>query len=111
MQERYSSLLLLPSARCILPAALLLLTACGTPVTQTLLTHRDTFDPNYISFEHDFTDAAEAEARRRAAAQCALKKRTAVETSRACSLSRCTVSFQCMTADEAAAYAGGARKP
>ena len=87
----------------LLSAALLLLAACSA-VTQTLLTHRDTFDPNYISFQHDFTDAAAAETQRRAASQCALKKRTAVETSRACSLAKCTTSYQCMTPDEAQAY-------
>lgn len=83
---------------------------CTAQVTQTYYSDRDSFDTNNVAFEHAFSDSAAAEARRRADSQCGWRKRVAVETSRACSLDRCTVIFQCMTAADAAAYTAGPQR-
>src|SRR6185295_10700067 len=88
---------------------LLLLAACG--VTDTVRTNQVFYGDrnyitgtNYLTFEHAFTDAAEAEAKRRADAQCAQRKRAAVKTEGRCTLQSCTTSFQCMTPEDAAKY-------
>jgi hypothetical protein len=74
-------------------ALLLACTGCGSVVTQ----------PNYFTLEHAFTDAAAARAFQEAAKTCAHKKLAAVKTGGACSLTRCTTHYQCMTREEAAA--------
>ena len=71
-------------------------------MTSTPLDYR--FRSNYATFEHPFTDAGAADARRRADKQCAEKKQLAVRTSRRCSLEECGTNFQCMNVEEAAGY-------
>lgn len=51
---------------------------------------------NVVTFEHPFTDRADADVARRAENACAAKKKIPIQTSRACSLERCTTSFQCV---------------
>ena len=99
-----------PSSFLLLPSALALLAGCGQAY-QTFYTDPGPFDANYATFEHPFTDAGAADAWRRAEAQCAQRKQAAVKTSSACSLSRCTTSFQCMAPADAAGYSqDGGRK-
>ncbi len=54
---------------------------------------------NYLTYDHPFTDAAAAAVRNNAEGICRQRDQTAVETTRACSLTQCTTSYQCM--DEA----------
>jgi hypothetical protein len=77
---------------------------CGHSYQTFISDPGDLFEANYTTFEHPFTSAGEADAKRRAESQCAQKKRVAVQTSRACSLSTCTTSFQCMTPAGAAEH-------
>lgn len=90
---------------------LLLLSGCGTQTHQSFYGDRNFLTgTNYLTFEHAFTDAGAEDARRRAEAQCQQRKKTAVKTEGRCTLQSCITSFQCMDADEAAAYQGEARK-
>jgi hypothetical protein len=89
---------------------LLLLAGCGGQTVQTFYSERDAFEANYVTFEHPFTDAGAEDARKRAAAQCAQRKQSAVKTTSACSFSRCTTSFQCMAPADAARYQTGREK-
>ncbi len=85
----------------------------GTGCTQTLQTfsvEQGAHETSYFTFEHPFTDAGADEARNRAERQCGYKKQTAIKTKSACSLSRCTTSFQCMLPAEAAKYPTGGEK-
>jgi hypothetical protein len=50
---------------------------------------------NYITFEHPFTDEAEARVRVRGEQLCAQRKQAAIRTERTCSLSKCFTSYQC----------------
>jgi len=52
--------------------------------------------PDYMTFEHEFTDKAAQEIKRRAERICGEKKQAAEEVSSACSLTRCTTSYQCV---------------
>jgi hypothetical protein len=70
-------------------AALLACTACG-PQPRI-------FEGNYLTYEHAFTDAAAAAVRRNAEATCRQRNQIAISTSRACSLTQCTTSYQCVT--------------
>ena len=51
---------------------------------------------NVVTFDHPFTDRAAADVEQRAEKACATKKKIAIQTSRACSLERCTTSYQCV---------------
>jgi hypothetical protein len=73
---------------------LLALSGCASTVTET----------NYFTLEHAFTDAAAARALKDAERLCAQKRLVAVKTSGACSLTRCTSHYHCMSKDEAATY-------
>ena len=59
---------------------------------------------NFLSFNHPSTDGAVADARARAEKLCGLRKQTAVQTSRTCSLTQCTTNYQCIDAADAARY-------
>jgi len=59
---------------------------------------------NYITFEHPFTDAAADDVRSRAGKICAQRKQAAIRTERACSLSKCTTSYQCVDKADAGNY-------
>lgn len=61
-------------------------------------------DTNFLTLEHAYTDEALAGARARAERECGRQKRLAVQTQRACSLSRCTTHYQCVTAKDAKEY-------
>ena len=80
---------------------------CSTQSWQTFYGERGRFETNYLTFEHSFTDAGAADARKRAQTQCAYRKQAAVRTSGTCSLTRCTTNFQCMDAADAAKYQTG----
>ena len=56
----------------------------------------------YMTFEHPFTEAGAANAGKRAERHCREIKRVALMTRRVCTMTTCTVDYQCMTADEAA---------
>jgi hypothetical protein len=64
------------------------LAGCGT--------HPHTIEGNYLTYEHAFTDAATEAARKNAEATCRWRSLVAVSTSRACSLTQCTTSYQCV---------------
>jgi hypothetical protein len=51
---------------------------------------------NYFTYDHPFSDASAAAVRKNAEGVCRQRNRAAVETSRACSLTRCTTSYQCL---------------
>ncbi len=57
---------------------------------------------NYLTFQHEYTDAASAAAGQRAKKLCGEQKRAAVRTSGVCSLTRCTTHYQCMDEEDAA---------
>ena len=61
-------------------------------------------DTNFMSFEHPFSDEGNAAARARADRVCGQQKRLAVQTERACSMTRCTTHYQCVTPADAKAY-------
>jgi len=91
----------------ILLAALLLLAACGLQTVQTFSSEQGGSDANFVTFEYPFTDAGAEEARKRAERQCGQKKSVAVKLRSACSLSRCTTSYQCMAPADAPGYQTG----
>jgi hypothetical protein len=76
-------------SRVALLAALLACAACG-PQPRI-------FEGDYLTYEHAFTDAAVAGVRKNAEATCRQRSQIAVSTSRACSLTQCTTSYQCVT--------------
>ena len=55
-----------------------------------------TMERNYITYQHRFTDAAEAEVLKSAERLCGQRKQLPVRTSHACSLNDCTTSYQCV---------------
>jgi hypothetical protein len=57
---------------------------------------------NYITFRNPFTDAGQAEVRRRAEQICAGRKQAAYLTESVCSLTTCRTSYQCMSSADAA---------
>lgn len=84
--------------RAFFPFALLMACAgCATPQLVVM-------ESNYLTYEHAFTDAAAEAARKSAEKQCAQKKQIAVRTSGVCSLTRCTVNYQCMNKADAGGY-------
>lgn len=80
--------------------AIALLMACAGCATSELVVA----EGNYLTYEHAFTDAAAETARKSAERQCAERKQVAVRTRSACSLSRCTTSYQCMDKADATGY-------
>ena len=98
-----------PITRHLSLITLLLLAGCG--VTDNFRTQQVFYGDrnyitgtNYLTFEHAFTDAGEADAKRRADSQCAQRKRAAVKTEGRCTLKSCITSYQCMTAEDAEKY-------
>jgi hypothetical protein len=51
---------------------------------------------NYITFEHPFTDEAEARVRGQAEGLCKQRKQAAMKTERTCSLTKCFTNYQCV---------------
>ena len=95
-------------SRCVpaLAAALLFAAGCAPRITQTHYTGSTFLDTNHISFQHAFDERTEAEVRSRAQEQCRQLKRLALQTSRSCSLDRCTTSYQCIPPEDAGKYQG-----
>jgi len=108
----------LPGAR-ITPFTLLLLaTLCGgcqTPAFLEDLTSTSSHGSGFtntnifgegqtVTYEHPFTDAAAENVRKSAERHCAQRKLAAAKTGGTCTLTRCTAHYQCMKAEEAAAY-------
>ena len=56
---------------------------------------------NYMTYDHPFTEAAAESARKNAEGRCRQRGEVAVQTSRACSLTECTTSYQCMSEADA----------
>jgi hypothetical protein len=65
---------------------------------------------NYLTYEHSFTDASLEAVRKSAERLCRQRDEAALETSRSCSLTRCTTSYQCMSDDDARRLAGEKKK-
>jgi len=84
--------------RSLVVTALLACAGCSAP---PLLVAQET---NYLTYEHAFTEAAAADARKDAGKLCARTKLVAVRTSGACTLTRCTTHFQCMSKEDAGKY-------
>ena len=61
---------------------------------------------NYLTYDHPFSEAAAAAVRKSAEGICRQRDQTAVETSRACSLTQCTTNYQCMDDADARRLAG-----
>ena len=93
----------------------LLLSGCGAQnfgTVQTFYGDRNYITgTNYLTFEHAFTEAGAADAKRRADMQCAQRKQVAVRTDRQCTLARCRTSFQCMRSEDAEKYQAEGGKP
>jgi hypothetical protein len=56
---------------------------------------------NYFTYDHPFTEAAAESARQNALGRCRQRDEIAIQTSRVCSLTQCTTSYQCISADDA----------
>jgi hypothetical protein len=56
---------------------------------------------NYLTYDHPFTEAAAESARQNALGRCRQRDEIAIQTSRVCSLTQCTTSYQCISADDA----------
>src|SRR5690554_4871997 len=68
MAERKAPFRLSAAMRILIAIVPALLAGCGPQVYQTYYSEGE-FDTNYVTFEHPFTEAGEADARRRASAQ------------------------------------------
>lgn len=79
--------------------ATLLLAGC---VNNQLLAYGT--DENYLNFTHPFTDRAIEEVLTQAEALCGQRKQVALQTSRVCSLTKCTTNYQCLDQADATRY-------
>ncbi len=59
---------------------------------------------NYLAFNHPFTDKAIAEVQAKAEDVCRQRKQLAIQTTKSCSLSKCTTNYQCVDPAGAAKY-------
>jgi len=84
-------------ARALLAIAVLL--ACAACGAQPEVRQR-----NYLTYEYPFTDAAAEAAYKSAEKICAETRRFPVKSSSACSLTRCTTSYECMDKADAAKF-------
>ena len=84
-----------------------LLLQCGCSYLPNTTSGSDFLTSNYLSYEHPFTDAAAAGARKTAERECSYRKQVAVRTGGTCSLTRCTTNFQCLDKADAAKYQTG----
>ena len=81
---------------------LLLLAGCGQ---QPFIAEH-----NYFTYDHPFTQAAAESARQNAEGRCRQRGEIAIQTSRACSLTRCTTSYQCASSADAKIEAPAKKK-
>lgn len=93
-----------------LPLAIALLIATGlSACVDTMIIGNESGEPrfldtNFLIIEHPFTDKGTADARERAERLCGQQKRLAIQTERACTLTQCTTSYQCVAPKDAKAY-------
>lgn len=84
---------------CLALAAILLIAGCADNLIVSYTT-----DENYITFDYPFTDQAAADSQARAEKLCGQRKQMAIQTSRTCSLSKCTANYQCVDAADVVKY-------
>jgi hypothetical protein len=65
---------------------------------------------NYVTYDHPFTEASAQAVRKNAEGICRERNQAAFESSRACSLTQCTTSYQCMSEEDARRLIGEKRK-
>ncbi len=61
-------------------------------------------DENYLNFNHPYTDKAVADVQARAERICGQRKQMAIQTSKICSLTKCTTNYQCVDAANVIKY-------
>ena len=61
-------------------------------------------EENYLSFNHPFTDKAIAEVQAKANQLCEQRKKEAVQTTKSCSLTKCTTNYQCVKKEDITKY-------
>lgn len=61
-------------------------------------------DENYLNFNHPYTDKAVADVQARAERICGERKQMAIQTSKICSLTKCTTNYQCVDAKNVIKY-------
>ncbi len=61
-------------------------------------------DENYLNFNHPYTDKAVADVLARAERICGQRKQMAIQTSKTCSLTKCTTNYQCVDAKNVIKY-------
>ena len=62
------------------------------------------YDETYMSFEHEFTDEAAANARKRAESRCEARKLAALKSSSTCLINKCYTTYQCVDKVDASTY-------
>ncbi|HUN70653.1 MAG TPA: hypothetical protein VMU46_17805 [Burkholderiales bacterium] len=62
------------------------------------------YDEIFMSFEHEFTDQAIANVRKRAENRCQDRKLAAIKLTSNCSLSKCYTTYQCVDKEDASTY-------
>jgi hypothetical protein len=95
---RHSPSAIRHGAAAVVVAAALTCAACGP---QPFVA-----EGNYLTFDHPFSETSAAAVRKNAEGICRQRDQTAVETSRACSLTQCTTNYQCMDEVDAKRLAG-----
>jgi hypothetical protein len=88
--------------RSALLAALLTLAGCGPQPWVR--------EGNYVTYDHPFTEASAQAVRKNAEGICRQRDLAAFESSRVCSLTQCTTSYQCMSAEDAKRLIGEKKK-
>ena len=82
----------------------LLLTGCAkNPLLDNELVSYAS-DENYLNFNHPYTDQATADVLARAERLCGQRKQMAIQTSKTCSLTKCTTNYQCVDAKDVIKY-------
>lgn len=59
---------------------------------------------NYLTYDHDFTEAAAADVRMNAEKLCGQRKQAAVQTRSVCTLKRCVTDYQCVNPKDPLEY-------
>ena len=84
-----------------------LFTALSVMLLTGCVNYRIVFsDPeeNYLSFNHPFTDQAIAEVEAKAHQLCKERKKEAIQTTKSCSLAKCTTNYQCVDKEDITKY-------
>ena len=61
-------------------------------------------EENYLSFKHPFTDQAIADVQAKAHQLCKERKKETIQTTKSCSLTKCTTSYQCVSKEDIIKY-------